>query len=398
VPLGFAGLRHDDDLGLVDMRGRVYDPTLRRFLTPDPHVTDPLWGQSYNRYSYVVNDPVNLVDPSGFDGSDPSDPNEPDYPQGCGGAFSCTTWSSGGTVVDLPGQESGGGGSSVLQFPSGGPVIAAARRPISIPVGPTAPATSIAGPRRSAWQAPQSPDFARQLFFDIARQIAYNNALWEATAPIREQVAYWYGKNLSTPAKDQMWWDIVGGKGPPPIGFGYWGPRNWAGAGEMQGAEIVNYGLGAASMVGMATRAAGAAVVGMRVGEAAAGALDATGTAAAGAADVAGAEASQHVLLGMRAYGTEALAEQLGATHFLDRVDWMDAVMEAVNNPSTKITVNLSGFEGDSVLSQVLGAAQRGMGPAARATEWEMAQLYQSGRLSTVNFVDSSGTMIENPF
>jgi hypothetical protein len=49
------------------MRGRVYDPALRRFITPDPHVTDPLDGQSYNRYSYVANDPVNRTDPTGFD-------------------------------------------------------------------------------------------------------------------------------------------------------------------------------------------------------------------------------------------------------------------------------------------------------------------------------------------
>ncbi|WP_437719851.1 RHS repeat domain-containing protein [Sorangium sp. So ce861] len=56
VKHGFTGHRHDDELGLIDMRGRVYDPSLRRFLTPDPLVTNPLWGQSYNRYSYVMND------------------------------------------------------------------------------------------------------------------------------------------------------------------------------------------------------------------------------------------------------------------------------------------------------------------------------------------------------
>lgn len=66
VKHGFAGHRHDDELGLIDMRGRLYDPNQRRFLTPDPLVTDPLWGQSYNRYSYVMNDPVNLVDPTGL--------------------------------------------------------------------------------------------------------------------------------------------------------------------------------------------------------------------------------------------------------------------------------------------------------------------------------------------
>lgn len=33
---GFTGHRHDDSLALVNMQGRVYDPMLRRFLTPDP--------------------------------------------------------------------------------------------------------------------------------------------------------------------------------------------------------------------------------------------------------------------------------------------------------------------------------------------------------------------------
>ncbi|AUX44003.1 uncharacterized protein SOCE26_054620 [Sorangium cellulosum] len=66
VKHGFTGHRHDEELGLIDMGGRLYDPNLRRFLTPDPFVTDPTSGQSYNRYSYVMNDPVNHVDPTGW--------------------------------------------------------------------------------------------------------------------------------------------------------------------------------------------------------------------------------------------------------------------------------------------------------------------------------------------
>jgi RHS repeat-associated protein len=66
VLTGFTGQRHDDDLGLIDMRGRTYDPILRRFLQPDPVIQDAYEGQNYNRYSYVTNDPVNLIDPTGF--------------------------------------------------------------------------------------------------------------------------------------------------------------------------------------------------------------------------------------------------------------------------------------------------------------------------------------------
>ncbi len=67
VGSGFTGHEHDDDLGLINMRGRLFDPAIRRFLSADPHVTNPLSGQSYNRYSYVLNNPTNLIDPTGFD-------------------------------------------------------------------------------------------------------------------------------------------------------------------------------------------------------------------------------------------------------------------------------------------------------------------------------------------
>jgi hypothetical protein len=45
---------------------RVYDPTLGRFLQADPIVQDPEDPQTLNRYSYVRNNPLNLVDPLGY--------------------------------------------------------------------------------------------------------------------------------------------------------------------------------------------------------------------------------------------------------------------------------------------------------------------------------------------
>jgi RHS repeat-associated protein len=52
--------------GLYYLRARFYDPTIGRFLTPDPlrgFSTDP---QSLNRYAYAGNNPVNRVDPTGM--------------------------------------------------------------------------------------------------------------------------------------------------------------------------------------------------------------------------------------------------------------------------------------------------------------------------------------------
>jgi RHS repeat-associated protein len=62
---GFTGQRSEAGVGLYDYRARFYDPGLGRFLQADPFVPQPEDGQSWNRYSYVRNNPLNRVDPSG---------------------------------------------------------------------------------------------------------------------------------------------------------------------------------------------------------------------------------------------------------------------------------------------------------------------------------------------
>ncbi len=63
---GFTGHEMLDNVGLVHMNGRIYDATLGRFLSADPIVQAPSDLQSYNRYSYVRNNPLTLTDPSGY--------------------------------------------------------------------------------------------------------------------------------------------------------------------------------------------------------------------------------------------------------------------------------------------------------------------------------------------
>ncbi|HLZ09673.1 MAG TPA: RHS repeat-associated core domain-containing protein, partial [Chloroflexota bacterium] len=63
---GFTGHEHDDDLGLINMKGRVYDPLLGRFLTSDPFVNELFRGQAYDRFAYVDNNPTSVVGPTGF--------------------------------------------------------------------------------------------------------------------------------------------------------------------------------------------------------------------------------------------------------------------------------------------------------------------------------------------
>jgi RHS repeat-associated protein len=73
VTPGFTGHEADADLGLVNMKGRMYDPKTGRFLTPDPIVSAQHDGQSWNPYSYVLNNPLKYVDPSGFGEETPAE-------------------------------------------------------------------------------------------------------------------------------------------------------------------------------------------------------------------------------------------------------------------------------------------------------------------------------------
>jgi RHS repeat-associated protein len=63
---GFTGHEHLPQFGLINMNGRVYDPFLARFLSPDPFVQSPGNPQNYNRYSYALNNPLKYTDPSGY--------------------------------------------------------------------------------------------------------------------------------------------------------------------------------------------------------------------------------------------------------------------------------------------------------------------------------------------
>jgi RHS repeat-associated protein len=61
----YTGQRFDAATGLYYYNARYYDPTLARFISPDtivPGVGDP---QAWNRYAYVLGNPLRYVDPSG---------------------------------------------------------------------------------------------------------------------------------------------------------------------------------------------------------------------------------------------------------------------------------------------------------------------------------------------
>jgi RHS repeat-associated protein len=109
----FTGHEGLDNVGLVNMNGRIYVPSGSMFLSPDPTIPEPGNTQSYNRYSYVSNNPLSYTDPTGFaqnisrDGDGLWDFASFGQEHGCSG--NC---SGGGTGSGSGGSGAGGGGST----------------------------------------------------------------------------------------------------------------------------------------------------------------------------------------------------------------------------------------------------------------------------------------------
>jgi RHS repeat-associated protein len=63
---GYTFHEHLDEMGIIHMNGRLFDPLIGRFMSADPFIQSPENLQSYNRYSYVMNNPLAYTDPSGY--------------------------------------------------------------------------------------------------------------------------------------------------------------------------------------------------------------------------------------------------------------------------------------------------------------------------------------------
>ena len=65
IDRGFTGQQHLDEFALINFNGRMYDPVLAHFLSPDPYIQAPENPLNHNRYSYCLFSPLQYVDPSG---------------------------------------------------------------------------------------------------------------------------------------------------------------------------------------------------------------------------------------------------------------------------------------------------------------------------------------------
>jgi len=65
LPRGFTGHEHFSEIALIHMNGRMYDPQLRRFLSPDNNIINPFDTRSFDRMAYVFHNPLMNVDLNG---------------------------------------------------------------------------------------------------------------------------------------------------------------------------------------------------------------------------------------------------------------------------------------------------------------------------------------------
>ncbi|KQM19908.1 RHS repeat-associated core domain-containing protein [Chryseobacterium sp. Leaf201] len=62
---GYTSHEYFPEIGIIHMNGRLYDPLLRRFLNADQYIQDAFNTQNYNKYGYVLNNPLMYNDPNG---------------------------------------------------------------------------------------------------------------------------------------------------------------------------------------------------------------------------------------------------------------------------------------------------------------------------------------------
>ena len=65
IDRGYTSHEHFQEVGIIHMNGRLYAPLLRRFLNADENIQNPYNTQNYNKYGYVLNNPLMYNDPSG---------------------------------------------------------------------------------------------------------------------------------------------------------------------------------------------------------------------------------------------------------------------------------------------------------------------------------------------
>jgi len=71
LPFKYTGHRFDSETNLYYCGARYYDARTSRFISPDDRIDGFFSTQGWNMYSYVQNNPINMVDPDGHEKRQP---------------------------------------------------------------------------------------------------------------------------------------------------------------------------------------------------------------------------------------------------------------------------------------------------------------------------------------
>jgi RHS repeat-associated protein len=126
---GYTEHEHLDEMGVIHMNGRVYDPLIGRMMSADPYVQAPANLKTFNRYAYVWNNPLKMYDPEGYFSYSVGGPN--DSP-GSGSTYTYTNSDGSRSNYGCSSCGSSSPGSSSYQAPAGSV-------PASIPTRPSPP-------------------------------------------------------------------------------------------------------------------------------------------------------------------------------------------------------------------------------------------------------------------
>lgn len=351
---GFTSHEMLDNLNLTHMNGRVYDQLIGRFLSADPIVQAPDFTQSFNRYSYTFNNPLNAIDPSGFTSITsehpsirPTDPNYRSY------SFVSSS-SSSNNPLDPNGVEA--------HAPTG---------PLDFGANASVGAGGLMGGGPAAQPWPDRIDQMRDTPINTQPAAPQPMAPMRDAPPDATQPRPGYG--LST----------VSGFGS---GFVHGGPGNISPylCDKMGDCGPQPYVAPRDQLIG--TAAAGAIVVGgLFLPE------------VLGLGTVAAAGAEPPLMLGIGSAGLESTAARLGARHLMGMGEgWRAAFLKAIQNPAQKIIVSLDGVVGSSTGQMLTSLARYGATPGASPFQWEIYQLFLTGRLGTVTLI-LGGQTVPNP-
>jgi hypothetical protein len=77
--------------------------------------------------------------------------------------------------------------------------------------------------------------------------------------------------------------------------------------------------------------------------------------------------------------------------------DWQSTFVDALGDSQATFTVILDDMQGTGVYDKVMTSVARNAAGYGGATDWELSQLYQSGRLGEIAFIED-GALQANPF